>query len=251
MLWSPWVRFDDVAKLAGSSRFHLRSAFRPTYNMAANLIRTYESERAHDLLNLSFAQYQADRDIVKMQARLERRRHALAELQAEATSPLGDIDEYRTLRNAEREARRFGHVERVEEIEAALRRLSPGDGRLFGERQAPWSRRGDDQCESQGRCAPSSGQQRRSFPTSHRRRLRCGSCCTRFGQDAIKFCAESERISPGGCVSASQDESCSTPEHLESSRSPRQHSGRFAPSCPGPEVETADAGCWTSRTTRP
>jgi ATP-dependent RNA helicase HelY len=126
VLWSPWVRFDDVAKLAGSSRFHLRSAFRPTYNMAANLIRTYESERAHDLLNLSFAQYQADRDIVKMQARLERRRHALAELQAEATSPLGDIDEYRTLRNAEREARRFGRVERVEEIEAALKRLSPG-----------------------------------------------------------------------------------------------------------------------------
>ncbi len=126
VLWSPWVRFDDVAKLAGSSRFHLRSAFRPTYNMAANLIRTYESERAHDLLNLSFAQYQADRDIVKMQARLERRRQALAELQAEATSPLGDIDEYRTLRNAEREARRFGRVERVEEIEAALRRLSPG-----------------------------------------------------------------------------------------------------------------------------
>ena len=126
VLWSPWVRFDEVAKLAGSSQFHLRSAFRPTYNMAANLIRTYESERAHDLLNLSFAQYQADRDIVKMQARLERRRHALAELQAEAKSPLGDIEEYRTLRNAEREARRFGRDERVEEIEAALRRLAPG-----------------------------------------------------------------------------------------------------------------------------
>lgn len=126
VLWSPWVRFDEVAKLAGSSRFHLRSAFRPTYNMAANLIRTYESERAHDLLNLSFAQYQADREIVKMQARLERRRHALAELQAEAKSPLGDIEEFRTLRNAEREARRFGRDERVEEIEAALRRLAPG-----------------------------------------------------------------------------------------------------------------------------
>ena len=126
VLWSPWVRFDEVAKLAGSSQFHLRSAFRPTYNMAANLIRTYESERAHDLLNLSFAQYQADRDIVKLQARLERRRQALAELRAEAQSPLGDIEEYRTLRNAEREARRFGRDERVEEIEAALRRLAPG-----------------------------------------------------------------------------------------------------------------------------
>jgi ATP-dependent RNA helicase HelY len=126
VLWSPWVRFDEVAKLAGSSQFHLRSAFRPTYNMAANLIRTYESERAHDLLNLSFAQYQADRDIVKLQARLERRRSALSELRAEAESPLGDIEEYRRLRNAEREARRFGRDERHDEIEAALRRLSPG-----------------------------------------------------------------------------------------------------------------------------
>jgi ATP-dependent RNA helicase HelY len=126
VLWSPWVRFDEVAKLAGSSQFHLRSAFRPTYNMAANLIRTYESERAHDLLNLSFAQYQADRDIVKLQARLERRRQALSDLRAEAQSPLGDIEEYRTLRNAEKEARRFGRDGRVEEIEAALRRLAPG-----------------------------------------------------------------------------------------------------------------------------
>src|SRR5207342_3468924 len=50
VLWSPWVRFDEVAELAGSTAFHLRSAFRPTYNMAANLIRTYTSEEAHHLL---------------------------------------------------------------------------------------------------------------------------------------------------------------------------------------------------------
>ena len=74
VLWSPWVRFDEVAELAGSTAFHLRSAFRPTYNMAANLIRTYTSEEAHHLLNLSFAQYQADRDIVRLEARLDRLR---------------------------------------------------------------------------------------------------------------------------------------------------------------------------------
>jgi len=126
VLWSPWVRFDDVAKLAGSSQFHLRSAFRPTYNMAANLIRTYESERAHDLLNLSFAQYQADRDIVKLQARLERRREMFKGLRHEANSPFGDIDEYRKLRDAERDARRYGRDERAEEIEDRLRTLNPG-----------------------------------------------------------------------------------------------------------------------------
>ena len=62
MLWSPFVPFDQVAALASSRTFHLNSAFRPTYNMAANLVRSYTSETAHHLLNLSFAQYQADRN---------------------------------------------------------------------------------------------------------------------------------------------------------------------------------------------
>ena len=63
--------------------------------MAANLVRSYTSERAHHLLNLSFAQYQADRDVVKIEARLERRQQHLADLLEKARSPYGDIDEYR------------------------------------------------------------------------------------------------------------------------------------------------------------
>ena len=97
VLWSPFVPFDQVAALASSRSFHLRSAFRPTYNMAANLVRSYAADRAHHLLNLSFAQYQADREVVKLEARLERRQAALAELRVAAASPYGDIDEYRRL----------------------------------------------------------------------------------------------------------------------------------------------------------
>jgi ATP-dependent RNA helicase HelY len=126
VLWSPWIRFDDVAQLAGSSQFHLRSAFRPTYNMAANLIRTYESERAHDLLNLSFAQYQADRDIVKMQARLERRRSAATEFRAQAASPFGDIDEYARLRAQEKSSRRDRRYERGDDVDDTIQQLKPG-----------------------------------------------------------------------------------------------------------------------------
>ena len=47
-------------------------AFRPTYNMAANLVRRYDAGEAHHLLNLSFAQYQADRAVVRLETRLER-----------------------------------------------------------------------------------------------------------------------------------------------------------------------------------
>jgi len=41
VLWSPFITFGQVAALAGSRTFVLRSAFRPTYNMAANLIRRH------------------------------------------------------------------------------------------------------------------------------------------------------------------------------------------------------------------
>jgi ATP-dependent RNA helicase HelY len=119
--WSPFVPFDRVAALAGSRTFHLRSAFRPTYNMAANLVRTYTSEQAHHLLNLSFAQYQADRDVVRFEARAERLRTAAAAARADAESPYGDIWAYRAARAAARSA--DGRSER----ESALSRLRPGD----------------------------------------------------------------------------------------------------------------------------
>ena len=127
-LWSPFVTFDQVAALALSRSFQLTSAFRPTYNMAANLVRTYAADRAHHLLNLSFAQYQADRDIVKIEARIERRTAQLEELRRQTVSPYGDIDDYRGRLRAVDDARRrrFGAAD-AGAIEAALARLRPGD----------------------------------------------------------------------------------------------------------------------------
>ena len=133
VLWNSFVPFDQVAALASSRSFALTSAFRPTYNMAANLVRSYPADRAHQLLNLSFAQYQADHDIVRLEARLERRSAALAELRAMTESPLGDIDEYRRLK-----ATATGEAAAADrgaptvrgpgaDIDAALARLRPGD----------------------------------------------------------------------------------------------------------------------------
>ena len=95
VLWSPFVTFEQVAELALSKSFHLRSAFRPTFNMAANLVRTYDATTARQLLTLSFAQFQADRDVVRLERRLQRQRERLLELIDEATSPYGDLEEYR------------------------------------------------------------------------------------------------------------------------------------------------------------
>ena len=130
VLWSPFVPFDQIAALASSKSFHLNSAFRPTYNMAANLVRSYTSERAHHLLNLSFAQYQADRGVVKIEARLERRQQQLRDLMVEAVSPYGDIEEYQTLLKRGTDARtphRTATIGRDNPIELALMKLRPGD----------------------------------------------------------------------------------------------------------------------------
>ena len=127
VLWSPFVRFEDVANLAASRTFFLRSAFRPTYNMAANLVRSYTSETAHHLLNLSFAQYQADRDVVKIEARLERRQRHLTDLLEEARSPFGDVDDYRRRLKGEPPPRSVGQIGRDDVISLALLKLRPGD----------------------------------------------------------------------------------------------------------------------------
>ena len=60
--------FEQVAGLASRRTYALTSSFRPTYNMAANLVRRYPPEQARHLLNLSFAQYHADRDVVVARA---------------------------------------------------------------------------------------------------------------------------------------------------------------------------------------
>jgi ATP-dependent RNA helicase HelY len=126
VLWSPFVPFDQVAALASSRTYALHSAFRPTYNMAANLVRRYQPADAHHLLNLSFAQFQADRAVVRSETRIERQQERLARLDAEATCERGDVDGYRALVLAERAASTPTRAARGA-VAFAVARLMPGD----------------------------------------------------------------------------------------------------------------------------
>ena len=56
-LWSPYESFSQLTQLAQSNEFVLESAFRPTYNMAANLMARAQRDEALNLLEKSFAQY--------------------------------------------------------------------------------------------------------------------------------------------------------------------------------------------------
>jgi ATP-dependent RNA helicase HelY len=118
VVWNPFVTFEQVATLVASRSFVLNSAFRPTYNMAANLIRSTSQVQARHLLNLSFAQFQSGKDVVEIQARIQRRSKERDRLMLQAESPFGDIEEYRLRKSSKVQP---------SEIDQSLSELRPGD----------------------------------------------------------------------------------------------------------------------------
>jgi ATP-dependent RNA helicase HelY len=123
VLWDPFVPFEQVAALASRRTYALTSSFHPTYNMAANLVQRYAPDRARQLLNLSFAQFHADRDVVTVERELERRQAQLAKARAAAEHPAGDANEYQRLLAQLDTARRASHQRSGGRLEA----LRPGD----------------------------------------------------------------------------------------------------------------------------
>jgi ATP-dependent RNA helicase HelY len=124
--WSPFVPFDQVASLASRRSDALTSSFRPTYNMAANLVRRYTKFEAHHLLNLSFAQFHADRDVVALERQLDRSRQQRDRQRELVGDGLESLQEYRGL-VAELDTlnrNRSGSARRISEAMEALR---PGD----------------------------------------------------------------------------------------------------------------------------
>ena len=97
-LYNPIVSFNEVQKLAEAESLPIRSSFSLSYNMAVNLLRSYDMETAVHVLNSSFAQFHADRDVV----RLERSRGRLAKrLRAQAkkiSCKKGNAEDYFKLR---------------------------------------------------------------------------------------------------------------------------------------------------------
>ena len=77
--WSSEITFGEAARVASAQPPDLRSAFRPTYNLAVNLVARFDPETALDVLHRSFAQWQARQpDFLSRQ--LERRMAVLEEM---------------------------------------------------------------------------------------------------------------------------------------------------------------------------
>ncbi len=65
VVYSPFHRFAEAASLAGARSRPLRSAFRPTYNMVANLVRSYDRDNAFRLVRSSFAQFLSEEPLTR------------------------------------------------------------------------------------------------------------------------------------------------------------------------------------------
>jgi ATP-dependent RNA helicase HelY len=125
------VPFERVAGLAATRTYDLTSSFRPSYNMAVNLVRNYPRAPAHRLLNSSFAQFLADRGVVALARARTQDVEALDGYRGNMVCELGDFDEYWSLRERARhlreDDRRSRDRDRGDRVRQAVADLSPGD----------------------------------------------------------------------------------------------------------------------------
>jgi ATP-dependent RNA helicase HelY len=131
VLWQPGINPSEVAGLASTRTYPLRSSFRPSYNMAVNLVHQVGRERARELLEMSFAQFQADKAVVGLARQLAKSQDALAGYAESATCDRGDFLEYAALRQRvselEKNAARARRADRRDEVLASLAQLHRGD----------------------------------------------------------------------------------------------------------------------------
>jgi len=120
-----------LAGLASKRLYPLRSSFHPTYNMAVNLVAQVGRDRAREVLETSFAQFQADRGVVGLAKQAQAHAEALQGYQKAMTCDRGDFAEYLGIRRQisarEAELSRAASASRRAEVAAAFEKLRTGD----------------------------------------------------------------------------------------------------------------------------
>ena len=96
--WVDGLDPQAVASLASRRTYPLNSSFTPTYNMAVNLIEQFGRDRTREILESSFAQFQADRAVVDLARKVRSQQESLDGYAKSMTCHLGDFTEYSGLR---------------------------------------------------------------------------------------------------------------------------------------------------------
>lgn len=131
VIWHPDIEPADVAGLASTRTFPLRSSFAPSYNMTINLVARMGPHQAHRLLEQSFAQYQTDRSVVGLVRGVQRGEQLLEEIAAELGGRDAPILDYARLREQtsqrEKAQARASRLQRRSAVNDALAALRRGD----------------------------------------------------------------------------------------------------------------------------
>ena len=131
VLWSDGLQPDHVAGLASTRTYPLRSSFAPTYSMAVNLVRQVGRDGARSILEMSFAQFQADRAVVGLARQGRKQEEALAGYTDAMSCHLGDFEAYHRLRSRisemEKDLSKRAGLDRRADAAATLERLRRGD----------------------------------------------------------------------------------------------------------------------------
>lgn len=96
--WSGNLDPASVAGLASKRSYPLISPFRPTANMAVNLIEAFGRKRAREVLETSFAQFQADRSVVGLAKGIREKQISLDGYAKSMECHLGDFFAYSSIR---------------------------------------------------------------------------------------------------------------------------------------------------------
>ncbi|BDI22643.1 RNA helicase [Herbiconiux sp. L3-i23] len=154
--WSDGLDAQAVAALASRRSYPLNSSFRPTYNMAVNLIEQFGRARTREILESSFAQFQADRAVVDLARKVRQQEESLAgyeKAMKDDTGRSGDFAEYAAIRreisdierrNAQNRDRGRGQRDKDQRQLAALRqrlRSHPAHSSPRREELSRWAER--------------------------------------------------------------------------------------------------------------
>lgn len=122
---------EEVAALSSGRKYPLDSAFHPNYNMAVNLLGRATVEQAHEVLESSFAQYQADASVVYLSRDLRKIDEETRETKAALECEYGDAAEYFELRDRssrlQKRAAKLAREDRKQYSLDVLKGLQPGD----------------------------------------------------------------------------------------------------------------------------
>ncbi|MFM2019877.1 MAG: hypothetical protein RL718_458, partial [Actinomycetota bacterium] len=112
ILWGNQLDPNLVAGLASKRTYPMNSSFKPTYNMAVNLISAFGASRASKVLERSFAQFQADRSVVGLARVIHEKQESLEGYVTAMECHLGDFIEYSAMRRELSDLERIGSHER-------------------------------------------------------------------------------------------------------------------------------------------